>query len=574
MSFANLKIGVRLGIGFASILLVLVAVLGFGLNSMQRINARLDAIVNENGVKTTAANDMASHVRDLSTHISNVVLLTNEEAMEVEAKKVVESRAGYGAAQAVFAKLAATEKEKALLTTLNGLVASATPLQDQVIDLRRHDKYMEATDALMKEAAPMLQKSVAALDEMIAREKQVTAATVEEARAEYAGIRQLMLLLGAFAILLVMSLGWIINRSITRPIREAVTVAETVAAGDLSSTIEVKSSDETGRLLQALKDMNDNLAQIVAHVRAGTNAMADASSQIAAGNIDLSSRTEQQAGSLQQTASSMEHLTSMVKQNADNARQANQVAIAAADIAAKGGEVVAKVVDMMEAINGSAKQIADIIGVIDGIAFQTNILALNAAVEAARAGEQGRGFAVVAGEVRNLAQRSASAAREIKTLIVGSVGQVEAGNKLVAEAGTTMGEIVNSIRHVTDIMGEIMAASHEQSTGIEQVSEAIGQMDEVTQQNAALVEQAAAASEALKDQADGLAQAVSVFKIDESRANIATVIPLRAPAPKGIGNTRERSVRASKAMPAGERPGRPLDVHAMAAAGGGDWEAF
>ncbi len=274
-------------------------------------------------------------------------------------------------------------------------------------------------------------------------------------------------------------------------------------------------NDDQQSLLFAMKTMQQNLVQTIGQIRQSTNTIATASSQIAAGNLDLSARTEQQASSLEETASSMEELTSTVKQNADNARQANQLAVTASEVAVKGGAVVSKVVDTMGEINASSKKIADIIGVIDGIAFQTNILALNAAVEAARAGEQGRGFAVVATEVRNLAQRSASAAKEIKTLISDSLETVEGGAKLVDQAGATMNEIVESVKRVTDIMGEITAASQEQTSGIEQINQAVSQMDEVTQQNAALVEQAAAASESLQDQAGNLAQVVSIFKLGE-----------------------------------------------------------
>ena len=327
----------------------------------------------------------------------------------------------------------------------------------------------------------------------------------------------------------------LVRRMVTRPLADALQVARTVAAGDLTSRITVRSKDEAGQLMQAMKDMNDSLSRIVGEVRTGTDTIATASSQIASGNLDLSSRTEQQAGSLEETASSMEELTSTVKQNSDNARQANELAVEASGVAVKGGEVVSQVVSTMSAINESAGKIADIISVIDGIAFQTNILALNAAVEAARAGEQGKGFAVVASEVRNLAQRSANAAKEIKALINDSVGRVNAGSKLVADAGTTMDEIVDSVKRVTAIMAEIMSASQEQSSGIEQVNKAIGQMDQVTQQNAALVEQAAAAADSLQEQAGKLAQVVSVFKVEGSSASApqarpaATVVPL-APA--------------------------------------------
>ncbi len=323
--------------------------------------------------------------------------------------------------------------------------------------------------------------------------------------------------LGALALAgLLLVISVVITRSITRPLGKAVRIARTVAAGDLTSSIEVRSTDETGQLLSALKDMNNGLLTIVSKVRNGTDTIAAASTQIASGNLDLAARTEQEASSLEETASAMEQLTGTVKQNAEHARQANALAMSASEVAVKGGAVVSQVVGTMGSINDSAKKIVDIISVIDGIAFQTNILALNAAVEAARAGEQGKGFAVVASEVRQLAQRSASAAREIKDLIADSVDKIDAGAQLVDEAGTTMKEIVTSVKRVTDIMGEITAASQEQSSGIEQVNKAIAQMDEVTQRNAALVEEEAATADALQHQAAELAHIVSIFRLGDS----------------------------------------------------------
>ena len=334
----------------------------------------------------------------------------------------------------------------------------------------------------------------------------------------------------AVALLFSAAVGLWLVRAITLPLNRAVEIAEAVAEGDLTQDIVPTSNDETGKLTSALKGMNDNLRKIVGQVRHGTETIATASAQIASGNLDLSSRTEEQASSLEETAAAMEEITSTVKQNADNARQANQLAVSASGVAVDGGAAVDQVVQTMQSINESSRKIVDIIGVIDGIAFQTNILALNAAVEAARAGEQGRGFAVVASEVRSLAQRSAAAAKEIKQLIGDSVGKVDAGGKLVEQAGSTISEVVQSVKRVSDVVAEISAASQEQTTGIDQVNLAITQMDEVTQQNAALVEEAAAAAASLQDQAANLAQLVSVFKLDQSGVAPVSMTPQAAPA--------------------------------------------
>ena len=349
--------------------------------------------------------------------------------------------------------------------------------------------------------------------------------------------------LGALALAgLLLAIGVAITRGLLKQLGGepdyAAGIARRIAEGDLSIPITIKANDSSS-MLHGIRAMRDDLAKIVSEVRSGTDAIATASSQIAAGNIDLSARTEEQASSLEETAASMEELTSTVSQNADNARQANQLSASASAIASKGGTVVSQVVDTMASINDSSKKIVDIISVIDGIAFQTNILALNAAVEAARAGEQGRGFAVVAAEVRNLAQRSAAAAKEIKTLIGASVDTVAVGNKLVADAGSTMDEVVASVRRVTDIMGEISAASTEQSSGIAQVNQAIAQMDAVTQQNAALVEQAAAAAESMQMQAARLSQVVGVFRLDGAPA----APPAAAPAHRGRPERNQPALR-------------------------------
>ena len=373
--------------------------------------------------------------------------------------------------------------------------------------------------------------------------------------------------IGVIGLAITLVFGVAIARSLVQQLNSAVRVAQTVAAGDLTSHIRVTSNDETGKLLRALKEMNDGLVQIVGQVRSGTNTITRASRQIADGNMALSSRTEQQAGSLEEAASSMEELISTVRQNSENAKEANTLATSASEIAQKGGQVVSKVIDTMDAISDSARKIVEIISVIDGIAFQTNILALNASVEAARAGEQGRGFAVVASEVRNLAQRSAGAAKEIKALIVDSVEKVDAGTKLVAEAGTTMSEIVESVTRVTGIMGEITIAGREQSTGIEQVNQTIIQMDLATQKNAALVEAAAATSITLHNQANDLSRAVSVFKVgDDSNGDAHKPQPGNGQV--SIAPRQNSQARTAANAEAGKNTQRLLTVSR------GEWEEF
>jgi methyl-accepting chemotaxis protein len=374
--------------------------------------------------------------------------------------------------------------------------------------------------------------------------------------------------------LVIFACAWLVARRIKLALDQAIAASKRIASGDLTAQLSVESRDETGELIASLKEMNEGLARIVGEVRTGADSIATATEEIAAGNADLSQRTEEQASALEETASSMEELTSTVKQNADNAQQANQLAINASRVAVKGGEVIGRVVVTMESITGSSKKIADIIGVIDGIAFQTNILALNAAVEAARAGEQGRGFAVVAAEVRSLAQRSAAAAKEIKALIEDSVGKVQDGSRLVEEAGRTTQEIVTSIKRVTDIMAEISAASLEQSSGIEQVNVAISQMDDVTQQNAALVEEAAAAAESLEDQARQMVGVVARFKL-EADAKTQAPAPARkvtrSGAPqqrKGAAESRQFTSPASGRLEA--RPG----ALAESAEPDDDWKDF
>jgi methyl-accepting chemotaxis protein len=470
--------------------------------------------------------------------------------MAREAATVDAAWKDYDSAKKTLEDLAKVQEAKDILQKISDARATAVTAIATTQQLGRENKNDEAFAELKTKAVPAMVAWQATVAKMVDFQTARNGAAQTAGLAQYERARALLWGVTGLSALLAVAVGWLFTRSITQPMRQAVTIAQTVAAGDLTSRIDVDMKDETGELLAALKAMNDSLRTIVHQVRDGTRTLATATGEIVTGNLDLSSRTEQQASALEETASSLEELTSTVKQNADNARQANQLAQSASQVAVRGGTVVADVVTTMEAINESANRIVDIIGVIDGIAFQTNILALNAAVEAARAGEQGRGFAVVASEVRNLAQRSASAAKEIKVLIGDSVSKVNEGSRLVHEAGTTMDNVVGSVRRMTDIMAEITAASQEQEAGIEQINQAVSEMDAVTQQNAALVEEAAASAQSLQVQSNELEQMVSTFRLaDEVRAAAPAVKP-----------------RAKTAAV------RPVARPALAAAG--DWETF
>jgi methyl-accepting chemotaxis protein len=446
----------------------------------------------------------------------------------------------------------------------------------------------DATRVMVKEIRPVQKKWMEALDQLGQLEDKQNAQSQVDAEDAFKNARNFMLALLALAVAMGVAAAWVITRGLLKQLggepSYTAKIAGSIAHGDLSIAIESKQSDR-GSLLVEMKEMRNSLVDIVSQVRRGTETIGTASREIAAGNIDLSSRTELQASSLEKTASAMERLTGTVKQNADNAREANQLAATASDVASKGGQVVSQVVDTMGSINDSANKIVDIIGVIDGIAFQTNILALNAAVEAARAGEQGRGFAVVASEVRNLAQRSAAAAKEIKALIGDSVEKVERGSKLVGQAGVTMDEVVASVKRVTDIMGEIANASAEQSAGIEQVNHSIIEMDSMTQQNAALVEEAAAAAQSLQDQAGELARVVSIFKLIEGEEafahELAPVAPVssnlpavRPPVKRATRPALKKAAPASAAPAAAARPAAPARASKAAATAGDEWEEF
>ncbi|UQV44192.1 MCP four helix bundle domain-containing protein [Janthinobacterium lividum] len=473
---------------------------------------------------------------------------------------IKEARAAVGQALDKYEKESLSdEQDKALLAADRAVLQRYDGVRDKVLALSKAGELDAARDLLMQNQ-PIIKELVNAFDAHHHYNESLAARGAADAAAAAANARWVSSGLALAVTALVAGMGLLLARRIAASLARAIGVARTIAGGDLSVQVHATSNDEVGQLMTALADMSESLVRIVADVRAGTETISTASSEIAAGNLDLSARTEQQAGSLEETASAMEELTATVRQNSDNARQAQKMAVSASDKAQRGGQVMGDVIRTMEAIDSSSNKIADIIGVIDGIAFQTNILALNAAVEAARAGEQGRGFAVVATEVRNLAHRSAAAAKEIKVLISDSVQQVAQGGKLVRQAGAAMTEVVDTVRSVTDIVNEISAASVEQSTGIEEINRAITQMDEVTQQNAALVEEAAAASQSLQEQACILAGVVGAFKLAQGQLGA----PLRTAPPQ--------------APPAARRPAQHkaarLKLVATHAADTDDWEVF
>lgn len=576
--FYNLRIATKLLVGFATVL-VLTASLGvYSLAQLEKVHDAAQELEDNWSASVRIALEMKAflarlRVTELQHIYTDDAMLKSQYGEQIEdyINKFQKSR---DALQALIF----VPEEKAIYDEIATAWDQYIAKTKEITALSSENRNHEASEMIKAESLDLSDMMNGKIDQLVDSKVAGAASAGNAADNAYVSSRLWVSVLIAISVALGTILALWIARIVSRPLIEAVKVAQTVAAGDLTSRIESTSRDETGQLLQALKAMNDSLVRIVGDVRSGTETISAASGQIVAGNLDLSARTEQQAASLEETASSMEELTGTVRQNADNARQANGLATAASQVAIKGGAVVSQVVDTMGSINASAKKIVDIIGVIDGIAFQTNILALNAAVEAARAGEQGRGFAVVASEVRNLAQRSAGAAKEIKTLIGDSVEKVDAGSKLVSQAGTTMQEIVESVRRVTDIMGEISAASEEQTSGIDQINQAIVQMDQVTQQNATLVEEASAAAQSLQDQAGTLAHAVSIFKLDDTQLVLASAptstMASIAPPSSGAGSERARLPGKSEASIA---VARSRDGQRKAPSGAGnanDWEEF
>jgi len=583
--FHNLKLSSKLLLSFGAIL-VLTALIGLlSILQLDRVNQTGTDLARQWLPATRTAMEVKYQLqRYRSQEQQHVLSATPEEAATYE-QTMPKLWDGLQQNVELLNKFLNTDDDKRLHAEIVQAMGQYNQVHDKAIRLSREQQTAEAT-ALLRGEALTISRSINSKVDVLFEHINTGAETADKMGDEiYTASRNLIWTIVAISMAAGLALAFFIARLISRPLNHAVELAQAVAGGDLSRRIESTSTDETGQLLQALKQMNDSLVQIVGQIHQGSDSIATATQQIATGNQDLSSRTEQQASSLEETAASLEELTSTVKQNASNARQANQLAASASQVAQRGGTVVNQVVDTMTAINTSSRKIVDIIGVIDGIAFQTNILALNAAVEAARAGEQGRGFAVVAGEVRTLAQRSAEAAKEIKHLIDDSVGKVEEGNSQVASAGQTMSEIVDSVKRVTDIMGEITAASDEQTSGIEQINQAVAQMDQVTQQNAALVEESAAAASSLQEQAQQLSQTVRVFKLANGPAalDLAATRPVAAPrataavsAPRPVAKAPAKSVAAApRPALAPAAPRRPAPAPTAPAAQHEDeWEAF
>jgi methyl-accepting chemotaxis protein len=594
-SFNSLPVRVRLYAASGVIAASLLGLTAVSWTALGGVKDRVDMLAKSRAPQLKRASDTQRDLTRLSLQLRHALLVKTAEEQASALRDVADTRRRIETGISEFEAAVFSSAGKAASQALRDKDKAFWPIGEQTVGLITAGKKDEAFQMLSSRLIPAQSEMLAVLEDEVARQN---AALAQEAtEAGVVAERTRMELAGA-ALLIALGLAllsWHVGATLRRRIELAKQVARRVGEGDLGTAIVDDSSDEFSSLLDALRDMQGRLARVVLQVRTGVDGMATASSQIAQGNNDLSARTEQQASSLQQTAASMQQMTGTVKSNADSASQANQLATSASGVAAKGGEVVNQVVATMNEIQASSRKIADIIGVIDGIAFQTNILALNAAVEAARAGEQGRGFAVVASEVRSLAQRSAEAAREIKSLIGTSVDKVDAGSVLVAQAGQTMGEIVVQVKKVADLIGEITAASGEQTGGIAQVNTAVMHLDQMTQQNAALVEQSAAAAESLKTQAGVLAQAVSVFRmsgeqtrevIQAAQASAARSLPKKAPAAPPVRFAPKLPVAAAKKVAAPLRTAaRPAPAPAPAMAppaaaspvappADGDWTSF
>ena len=583
--FSSWRVRTRLTVGFGVVCVLLVASVVMGLMAMGRMGADLKAVVADHFPRIVAAANLSTQIDVIAIALRNMMLNADAADRERQTQVIAQSHQEVVRLFDTLDKTLTEPKDRALLQQVKEQRALYLAGQEELLGFIRSDQTDQSREYLASKLRPVLASYKASIGALVESEKNAIVTAGTDARDTALNARNTLIGLGVTALLLAVALGWLITRSLVRELggepRTAADVARAVAGGDFTQPIAVKDGDTTSLMAQ-LAAMKDGLAQVVSQVRRGSESVAMASSEIAQGNQDLSARTESQASALEETAASMEQLGATVRQNAESASQANALARSASDVAVRGGEVVGQVVQTMKGINESSQRIADIIGVIDGIAFQTNILALNAAVEAARAGEQGRGFAVVASEVRSLAGRSAEAAKEIKQLISASVERVEQGSAMADQAGETMTEVVQSIRRVTDLMGEINAASSEQASGVAQVGEAVTQMDQATQQNAALVEEMAAAAGSLSSQAQELVQAVAVFKLDAGQSGASAYsTPTARPAPKAAPvrmpapARKPTAFKAAPAKPAAlHAPNPPKPVKTASAGAEDDWESF
>jgi methyl-accepting chemotaxis protein len=525
MVLRTIRIGPRLALGFGAILAILMVVSVGSTWLGKRSRDQLATVHEATGAKLSLANDMKSLILEQSAVMRNIGLHSDIKSMQSDEDLARKLGKQFDDARARMMKLDLTSQERDILDSLEKTDKELDKPFLQALGLSTSFRNEEAAAVLMTQVDPIVQHTLTDLTRLVDIQRKASDDAAQNAIVVGDRLANTVYIVEATVLLLAVALAWSITRSITGPLSDSVSVARRVAAGDLTSRIESSGHDEATELLSALRDMNSGLGSIVTHIRTGAESIAVGAGQVAAGNQQLSSRTEEHASSLEETASTLEEFTTTVRHNADNARAASTLAGNASATAQKGGEVVARVVSTFQEVTNSSRRISDIIGVIDGISFQTNILALNAAVEAARAGEQGRGFAVVASEVRSLAQRSAESAKEIRSLIENSVSRVEAGAKLVDQAGKTMDELVVSVRKVAEIMTEIASANNEQSSGIEQINKAITQMDNVVQMNASLVEEATAAATSMASQATGLTQVVAQFRVDAMAAPIAAAQP-------------------------------------------------
>ena len=573
MSFNNLRIGNRLAIGFAAVLLMMVVMTAVGFLRMAKTEEALgNSIAIAKRAKLADA-WLAGQQLNVTRALAIAKSADHAALMDYFEPMVQATGAQIDDIQKTLEAAIVSERGRVLFADASAKRKSFQDARAKVSALHKAGDDDAAAALVASAMLPAAESYVKSVQGLETYQAELSDANIAAAKADVVNTEMLLLGLLAGGVLIGMGMAWYTARSITQPLKQALNVASAIANNDLSRPVHSQRGDELGELLRALDQMRNSLHQVVSQVRGSSGSITTASAEIATGNQDLSERTEQTSSNLQQAASSMEQLTGAVRQSADSARQAEQLASSAAEVAARGGQVVSEVVATMNEINTSSKRISDIIGVIDGIAFQTNILALNAAVEAARAGEQGRGFAVVASEVRSLAGRSAEAAREIKVLIGASVDKVESGSRLVANAGHTMTEIVSSVQRVSDIIGEITAAASEQSDGIGQINSAVSQLDQMTQQNAALVEQSAAAAESLKDQAVRLSDVMSIFRLDSHGSNAVTTLatPPRGEAPA-------RAAKPKSAAPSAPRVAAPHTPTPKAvkseASRTDDWESF